>query len=410
MTIPRPTLLLNFAEAPGILDPRISFTRATTAAVMDRMGVMRTVPAGAPRWRWHPITGEPQGLMIENQRTNLVLRSEELDNASWSKTNASISANSVAAPDGATTADTLTVSGASGSANQAVTITAGNALTVSAHFRQFTSSHARIRISDGTNQVAAWFNLASGAVGTAQAGAATVLYSAHSMEALPGGWYRCQLTVTTNTNTSQSLFLSCAAADNVEPANGDSVYVWGAQAESPGTISAASTYIATAGSTQTRNGDALLVPTSSSWFSATAGTMLLEWVGRQTTLSNVYAGIAGSSFDDTVYLFRLSASQLAMAVRAGGVVQAQIAVSHSNTDGTSYRAAMAWSANDFALCIDGAAPSVDTSGALPSGVVRIGVGNAPWSASGNNQPFVPIRRLAYWPKRLANSVLQTLTQ
>jgi hypothetical protein len=409
MTIPRPTLLLNFAEAPNILDPRVSFTRATTASYMDRMGVLKTAPAGVPRWRWHPTTGEPQGVMLEGQRTNLLTYSEQLDNAVWTKTSASISANSVAAPDGATTADTITVSGASGNANQAVTITAGNLITVSVHFKQLTSSHGRIRISDGTNQVAAWFNLASGTVGTASAGAGTCIYSAHSMEALPGGWYRCQITVTTATSTAFTTFISCAAADNTESANADSVYAWGAQAESASNSSAASSYAPTTGSTATRNGDALMVPVSSSWFSTTEGTLLFEWVGRVANLTGVYGGVA-AAFGNHIYLVRSSANQIVMTCSAGSVNQATLSASHANADGTVYRAAMAWAANNFALCIDGATPSTDTSGTVPTGIARIGIGNAPWDAAGGSQPGLPFRRAAYWPKRLSNAVLQTITQ
>lgn len=409
MTIPRPTLLLNFAETPGLVDPRISFTRATTAGYMDRLGVLKTAPASVPRWRWHPTTGEPQGTMIEGQRTNLLLYSEQFDNAAWTKTSSSISANSVAAPDAASTADTLTISGASGNANQAVTITAANQLTVSVHFKQLTSAYGRIRISDGTNQVAAWFNLAAGTVGTASAGATTCIYAAHSIEALPNGWYRCQLTVTTATNTSYTAFISCAATDNTEPANADSVYVWGAQAESPGTSSAASTYIPTTSATVTRNDDGLVVPVGTSWFNTAEGTLLLEWVGRPTSTGIVYGGIA-NAFGNHIYLWRTSASQIAMTVGAGSVSQADIAVSHNNTTDTVYRAAMAWNANDFALCINGATPSTDTSGTVPTGIARIGVGNAPYLASGGSQSGHAYRRAAYWPKRLSNSVLQTITQ
>lgn len=408
MTIPRPTLLLNFAEASNLLDPRVSFTRATTGSYMDRLGVLKTAPAGVPRWRWSPSTLQPEGVMIEAQRTNLALYSEDFSNAAWTKTSASIGSNATVAPDGATTADSITVSGASGSANQAVTITAGNALTVSCYFKQFTSSHGRIRISNGTNQVAAWFNLAAGTVGTASAGATTCIYSAHSMEALGSGWYRCQLTVATATSTSFTIYISAAAADNTEPANADSVYAWGAQAESPGTSSAATSYIATTGSTVTRNGDALVVPVSASWYNSAEGTMLLEWVGRAASLSGVYGGIA-NAFGDNIYLWRSSATQLTMVVGVGSVTQANITASHANTEGVVYRAAMAWAANDFALCVDGASPSTDSAGTVPS-VSRLAVGNAPWSASGGTQTGHAYRRAAYWPKRLSNAALQTLTQ
>jgi len=406
--MPRAALALNFAETPGFLDPRITYTRATAAGVHDRRGVLRTAPAGQPRWRWSPIDGTPEGYLAEGQRTNLLLYSEQLDNAAWTKTSASISANSVAAPDGATTADTITVSGASGSANQAVTITAGNAITVSAFFKKKLSSFARLRISDGTNQVAAWFNLGSGAVGSVTAGASTCIYSVHDMEDVGGGWYRCDLTVTTATSTSFTAYLSCAAADSTEPAAADDIYAWGAQLESPSTTSSPSSYIATTSASATRNGDGMLITAASSWFNANEGAFLLEWVHRRNYVNAVYGGMA-NTFADAAYLWRSGNSQITLAVLAGSVTQAQINLSHTFTEGAIIKAAFAYKANDFAAVVNGGTPGTDSAGSVPA-VARFGVGCAPWSTgSSGTQAFAPFRRLVYWPRRLSNSILQSLT-
>lgn len=407
-SIARPALLFRFAETQNFVDPRITFTRATTGTYIDRVGVLKTAPAGVPRWASHPVNGRPQGVLVESAATNLALYSQEFDNAAWTKTSASISANSAVAPDGTTTADTITVSGASGNANQAVTITAGNAVTVSCYFKQLTSGFARLRITDGSNSVAAWFNLATGAVGSASAGAVTCIYSAHSIEALASGWYRCQLTVATATSTAFTVHVSAAAADSTEPANADSVYAWGAQIEERGTSSAASSYAATTSASVTRNGDAVMIPTNTSWFNAAEGTMLLEWVGRPAPLSGVYGGVA-NTFNDHIYLWRASSTQLAYVVSAGGVAQVQIMLSHTNADGTTYRAALAWKDNDFAACINGGTVGTDTAGTVPTGLARLAVGNAPWSSGGGTQPRVPFRAAAYWPRRLSDAVLQTLT-
>jgi hypothetical protein len=45
--------------------------------------------------------------LLEPQRTNLVLRSEEFDNASWGKINATITANATASPSGVINADKI---------------------------------------------------------------------------------------------------------------------------------------------------------------------------------------------------------------------------------------------------------------------------------------------------------------
>lgn len=409
MTIARAPLLLNFAETPGIMDPRATFIRATTGTTTDRRGVQKTAPAGAGRWRYNPTTGAPQGIMLEAQRTNLALYSEDFTNAAWTKTSATIGSNAAVAPDGATTADSITVSGASGSANQAVTITAANYISVSVYFKVFTSSHGRIRITDGTNSVSAWFNISAGTVGTASAGATTCIYSNHYIEALGSSWYRCTLVVSTATSTAFTTHVSCSAADNTEPANLDSVYAWGVQIEQTSSSGASTTYIPTTSASVTRNGDDLRVAVGTSWFNTAEGTMLFEWVGRPTTTSGVYGGI-GNAFADTIYLWRTGPANIALTVLSGSVSQAQITVTCASVDGTIYKAAIAWAANDFALCVNGATPSTDSSGTVPTGIARLAIGGAPYGGSGASQAGHPFRRAAYYPKRLSNAVMQTLTQ
>jgi hypothetical protein len=56
----------------------------------------------------NPTTFEPLGVLIEEQRTNLLTYSDQFDNAAWTKANATITANQLAAPDGALTADLMT--------------------------------------------------------------------------------------------------------------------------------------------------------------------------------------------------------------------------------------------------------------------------------------------------------------
>ena len=68
--VSRPSLNLDFANSKTV-DPRITFTRASSATYFDEKGVMRTAPAGVPRIDHDPVTGECKGLLIEEQRTRL---------------------------------------------------------------------------------------------------------------------------------------------------------------------------------------------------------------------------------------------------------------------------------------------------------------------------------------------------
>jgi hypothetical protein len=67
---------------PGVLDPRITFTRASTATYFDVNGVMQTAPTNTPRWDYDPVTHAFNGLLLEQAGTNLLLNSATLSTQS----------------------------------------------------------------------------------------------------------------------------------------------------------------------------------------------------------------------------------------------------------------------------------------------------------------------------------------
>ena len=74
---PGATLDLSFMT-PGVLDPRITFTRGSTATYFDATGTMQTAAINAPRWDYDPVTHQLRGLLLEDARTNLLLNSAAL--------------------------------------------------------------------------------------------------------------------------------------------------------------------------------------------------------------------------------------------------------------------------------------------------------------------------------------------
>ena len=77
----KPTLNLNFAKTK-ILDPRITFTRNSVGTYFDSIGNIQTASVNQVRFDHDPITGESLGLLIEEQRTNLLLNSSSLSTQS----------------------------------------------------------------------------------------------------------------------------------------------------------------------------------------------------------------------------------------------------------------------------------------------------------------------------------------
>jgi hypothetical protein len=98
------------------LDPRITFTRASTATYFDAAGVMQTAATNAPRFDYDPVTHVLRGLLIEEQRTNVLLNSATLGTQSVAVTaqayTLSFYGTGTITLSGASTAGPLTGSGA----------------------------------------------------------------------------------------------------------------------------------------------------------------------------------------------------------------------------------------------------------------------------------------------------------
>ncbi len=208
-----PSLDLRFADNKSLVDATtgqnlVTFTRASSGTYVDSQGVIRTAT------------------------TNLLLRSEEFDNAYWSKTNSTVTANATTAPNGTLTAEKLiTNSGASGGrVNVSITATAGTPVTLSCYAKQGETNIFSLFISDGITGRAAEFNLTTGTVsGTPTAGMTA------SIQPVGDGWYRCVATVAgaSLSGTTRSLRI----VQNVVANDGTSgLFIWGAQLEESSTV------------------------------------------------------------------------------------------------------------------------------------------------------------------------------
>lgn len=415
-----PTINWQFARNPGWIDPRASFVRATTAWVMGPNGLLKQVPANTARFEHDPLTGVCLGYLSEPQRTNLLLRSQEFDNASWTKTSTTVTANTATAPDGTTTADTLLATSTNSSAAQAVTITAGRGIAFSAYLKPLASTWAFLFLSDGTNVIIVWFNLTTGAVGTSTAGAGTLLLAQAQCLPAGNGWYRCSIEATSATVTAISAGIVPCAADNTASANTNSLYAWGAQLEAEQARNSMTSYIPTTSATVTRNADNLIIPVSSYWFRNDAGSLVFDTVNLPTPQTYysiaqpMYGGFGDSgAFVDVIYIYRVANSTVrGSGGSASGGSSGLIDRTMTWTAGASNKVALAWAADDMAMVVNGGTPGTDASFTLPVGanLVRMVVGGAPWAASATQAIGATIYRTwQYFPARLSNADLQALT-
>jgi hypothetical protein len=412
-----PWINWQFHKTPGLIDPRAGFSRAGIGRTINRLGLVAPVPANTARYRFHPVTGACEGLLVEPQRTNLLLRSEEFDNPTWTATSLTVTANSTTAPDGAATADTLAASGAGGKLTQAVTITAGRGIAFGVYAKANASPWVVLSLTDGTNTVDCWFNLVSGATGTHSLGGSgggfSLTFSQKWIEAQRNGWYLCALEVTSSVATAVSASIAPTAADNTASANGNSLFAWGAHLEADATLTNLTSYIPTTSATVTRSADNLILPVSASQVPLDRGTMIFEFTVRPVPAASggqsIVLGGVGDTFSNTLYIGR-------QGVTGVGYTYIQNAVGSNNTKtcawtpGTIYRYGVAWTSSRIAHCIDGGSITSQALAGPFASMARIAVGCAPWSTSSAGTLSNTVHRaFVYAPICVTDAALQQLT-
>jgi hypothetical protein len=142
---PDSTLRLSGANK-SITGGSLAEGRTSSATFIDTDGLLKTAAANVPVW-------ENGGLRHEGQRTNIIIYSEQIDNAAYLGGSA-VTPNSTTAPDGNLTADlvTLAASGTSASYQQRTAV-ASTLYTVSFYVKLGTlaSGNYKIAVYDATN-------------------------------------------------------------------------------------------------------------------------------------------------------------------------------------------------------------------------------------------------------------------
>ncbi len=242
-------------------DEAETHTRSSEAFLIERDGVLKTADANIPRIEW--VDDDSDGvretpvLLLEAARTNGWTFSEQLDNAAWTKFQATISANATTAPDGVITADKLVEDGTD---NEHKVFRATPALTNDTvqPFSFFAKAAERIwvvaeTIDKANSTKRTWINLSTGVLGTTAAGHSVTI------ENVGKNWYRIKVEWDSGTGaTAPRGTVLLADADNSFSYQGDNssgVYMWGMQFETDQPF--VSSYIQTAGATATRTADTI---------------------------------------------------------------------------------------------------------------------------------------------------------
>lgn len=348
-----------------------------------------------PRFDYDPVTLANKGLLIEEQRTNLVTYSQEF--GSWTNSGATITANTLLAPDGTTTADTVArTTSTSDHVYNALSFTGDAVKAVSVWIKKGTSPAALIALLDVTASLyRLWVDVTWSGTTPSLAFTNGSLISSTNYG---NGWWRLELATTSVTaaNTNR-LYVYPGRTGSV---NGDNIYCWGAQAEN---ATFATSYIPTVASQVTRTADVALMQGAnfSNWYNVNQGTFTVDFTpdltrASPTRIINVGQGAAAGrvvdiNSDGTNWLSYNGTTNLTLGPSA--------------VTSATQKIATVYAAGDYAGTLNGATPATLNS-ALLNVATRMSIGSYDGTLGFLNGH---IRRIGYYPTRLANAQLQSLT-
>jgi hypothetical protein len=357
----------------------MTFARTgNTATRVNSSGLIETVNANIPRLDYLGSTCPK--LLLEPQRTNLMLRSEEFDNASWSKEPSGIASapvvtsNSAISPDGTMDAELIvfnlnggTASGDFSQLSQTATTTISTVYTFSIYAKTSDNSTKTMSLVNGV-------------------GVATLI-------TITGSWQRFTTTFTTTTTTANMRLRLRGASEGTSTSA--SINLWGAQLEE-GTF--ATSYIPTTTASVTRNADSCSKSSITSLVGQTEGVIFFDLnTDSRLTDTKLFIKNAGT----TNYVgFSISSTSIRALVVDASVAQATILYT-ANLGTGRFKLAFAYKANDFAFYLNGALVDTDTSGTIPTCDTL--------DFYFNSTNGLRINSSALWKTRLSNAELATLT-
>jgi hypothetical protein len=406
----------DFANAKSLnhsFGPNIAFTRASIATYFDSGGTLRTAAAGEPRIDHDPATaGNPsRGLLIEESRTNSIRNSQAggavvgtpgTAPTNWGLAFSSHNITSQIVDTGTENGLTYVDIRYSGTPNSSGSI--------------FPGVEANTQVSASNGQTWTFSSYVKLSGGTLSNVTVRLYVSARDS----GGLDLAENTSTTITPTTASLTTQRASAtrtfNNASTARAagffEIVYTNGNPIDITLRIAApqleqgafATSYIPTTSVAVTRQVDSAVVTPISSFYNAAEGTLFAEGLPNTgATATSAHLLSIGVSSSDYLSLLRLTSGGTARAYNvAGGSLVADLF-------GTAFSAvgklALAAKQDDFAFSFNGGTVATDSSGAMPSADrMRIGA-RADTGTVLNGH----IRKIAYFPKRLSNALLQALT-
>ena len=391
-----------------------TFARTGEATRVRKDGLIETVATNVPRLDW--LNSDCPNLLLEPQRTNIQIRSEEFDNAAWNKqADITVTANQVTAPTGELTADkiqrgsTINTNNYLGDAASKSSSAQLDACT-SVFVKQGEGDFFAFRMT-GTypNRADAIFQFSNTTLTTSVAGADFTVTSS-KVENYGNGWYRLSVVYNTDAaGTIGSTFSprgTTGQIDTTDTSTDAFVYLWGCQVEEGASLTS---YIKTESGSTTRNADVCTDAGDANTFNDNQGVLYAEIAALADDETQRHIAISDGSTSNFVrFHYKASVSNtIRFQVKSGTqVVNSSVVVS----DITKFhKVALYYKENDCKAYIDGVLVATDTSASpMPTGLNELSFDDG--GAAGLNDFYGKIKDLRYYDTALTDAELIELTR
>jgi hypothetical protein len=255
-----------YSEVPTDGDGDLTFTRASSATRVNSDGEIEVVGSGVPRLDYSQ--GSCPALLLEGQRTNLMLYSEDFSNAYWNKQSgitATYNTTETLSPDGTYNATKFVGNGTTGVLKTSISVS--GVVSRSVYLKSVTGTTTATFKEPNTN-VPSPITLT-----------------------ITNEWQRFEM-IGDNGSSFQGL--------QIDDITSDGIYMWGAQLEAG---SYATTYIPTTSATVTRLADDVsLTSAAVSTIAPTSGvTMFIDLYLSQNQRSSRFA-VFDNAFSNHIFL------------------------------------------------------------------------------------------------------------
>ena len=361
--------------------------------------LLRTADTNEPRLEYD-ASGQPLGLLIEEQRTNLISLSN-FNNVS--KQEVTTVNDYAAAPDGTNTAVAMfeTTNNYFHRAYNTASFLNGNTYTQSVFLKSIGGRAGQLTMTaSGFGSIHANFDLINGVVGTKN-------NCESQITPVGNGWYRCSITATAIGDAggdASVVSVTSPTSTRLQNYAGDTskgLLVYGLQVEQG---AFPTSYIPTSGSTVTRNADIPSLPIERFSYNDTQGTLFAEFEHNADNSSASFL-VSDNTLNNRIQLTsrQTGTSGATAFISASGTTQTAFSTSYNFIAGN--KSTLAYKLNDCATTMNGYSVNADTSVTIPT-VTTVYIGNINSGAKINGH----VKRIQYFPKRLSNDELVELTK